>query len=191
MTQTIKNLAKAFIGESQARNRYNFYAKKASKEGYEQIAEIFLLTSENEREHASWLLKLINQIKKDEKDIKVEAETPTVLSDSTIDNLKAAIKGENYEHTKMYPEFARVAQREGFGDIAKRLRSIAKAEEHHEERFKKLLKELEKKTVFEKEVEVEWMCRKCGYVHKGKTPPSECPSCGHKKEDFQIKCEVY
>ena len=191
MKETIKNLAKAFIGESQARNRYSFYAKKAQKEGYEQINEIFLLTAENEREHASWLLKLINQLKEDGNDIVVEAEAPTTLSDKTEENLKAAIRGENYEQTKIYPEFAVMAEKEGLIDIAERLRAIAQAEKHHEERFKKLLSQIQNKTVFEKKEEVAWVCRKCGYTHAGKTPPQECPSCGHEKNFFEIKCETY
>jgi len=192
--KTIKNLTKAFIGESQARNRYTFYSKIAKKEGFEQIAEIFLITAENEKEHASWLFRLINELKKksDEKldEIKVEVVVLTILG-TTIENLKAAIAGENYEHTKMYPEFADIAEKEGFPEIAKRLRAIAKAEEHHEERFKKLLKEMEAKTVFKKEKEVWWVCRECGYIHFGKEPPEECPSCSHPKSFYQVECEKY
>jgi len=192
--KTIENLVKAFIGESQARNRYTFYAKIAKKEGFEQIAEIFLITAENEKEHASSLFKMINELKKKsgEKldEIKVEVVAPTVLG-STIENLKAAIAGENYEYTKMYPEFADIAEKEGFPEIAVKLRAIAKAEEHHEERFKKLLKEVEAGTVFKKEKETWWVCRECGYVHFGKEPPEVCPSCGHPKSYFQIKCEEY
>ncbi|MHA1238279.1 MAG: rubrerythrin [Candidatus Odinarchaeia archaeon] len=194
MKATIENLTKAFIGESQARNRYTFYAKIAKKEGFEQIAEIFLITAENEKEHANNLFKLINELKKKsgEKldEIKVEAAAPTILG-STLDNLKAAIAGENYEYTKMYPEFADIAEKEGFPDIAKRLRAIAKAEEHHEERYKKLLKEVEAGTVFKKEKEVWWVCRECGYVHYGKEPPEKCPSCDHPRSYFQLKCEEY
>ncbi|MEM5766288.1 MAG: ferritin family protein [Candidatus Aenigmatarchaeota archaeon] len=194
MEESIKNLVKAFIGESQARNRYSIYAKVAKKEGFEQIAEIFLITAENEREHASWLFKLINELKKKSKEsldeIRVDATASTILG-KTSENLKSAIAGENYEYTKMYPEFADVADREGFPEIAKRLRAIAKAEEHHEERFKKILKELEAGTVFKKEREVWWVCRECGYVHFGKTPPERCPSCDHEKSFYQIKCEEY
>jgi len=194
MRNTIRNLTKAFIGESQARNRYTFYSKIARKEGFEQIAEVFLITAENEKEHASWLFRLINELKKksDENldEIEVEAAAPTTLGD-TATNLKSAIAGENYEHTKMYPEFADVAEKEGFPDIAKRLRAIAKAEEHHEERFKKLLKEVEAGTVFKKEEEVWWVCRECGYVHFGKEPPEKCPSCDHPRSFYQIKCEEY
>ena len=194
MNETIQNLAKAFIGESQARNRYTFYAKIAKKEGYEQIAEIFLITAENEREHAKWLLRLINDLKKksseDLSKIKVEASVPTTLG-STAENLKAAIAGENYENTKMYPEFADVAEKEGFPEIASRLRAIAVAEKHHEERYKKLLAEVEGNTVFKKEKKVYWVCRKCGYVHEGEEPPEECPSCSHPKNYFELKCEEY
>lgn len=194
MKNTIENLMKAFIGESQARNRYTFYAKIAKKEGFEQIAGIFLVTAENEKEHASNLFKLINELKKKSQEkldeIKVEAVAPTVLS-GTAENLKAAIAGENYEHTKMYPEFADVAEKEGFPDIAARLRAIAKAEEHHEGRYKKLLKEVEDGTFFKKEKDVWWVCRECGYVHFGKEPPEECPSCDHSRSYFQLKCEEY
>jgi len=194
MRNTIENLVKAFIGESQARNRYTFYAGIAKKEGFEQIAEVFLVTADNEKEHAETLFELINEIKKKSgeelSEIKVEVSAPLVLG-TTIENLKAAIAGENYEHTKMYPEFADVAEKEGFPEIAARLRAIAKAEEHHEERFKKLLKEVEAGTVFKKERGVWWVCRKCGYVHFGKEPPERCPSCGHSKNYFQVKCEEY
>lgn len=194
MENTIRNLAKAFIGESQARNRYTFYAKVAKKEGYEQIAEIFLITAENEKEHASWLFKLINELKKRSDksfdEIRVEAVVPTVLG-TTVENLKAAIAGENYEHTKMYPEFADVADNEGLPEISGRLRAIAIAEKHHEERFRKLLKEVEAGTVFKKDKEVWWVCRECGYVHYGREPPEECPSCGHPRSFYQVKCEEY
>lgn len=194
MNETIKNLVKAFIGESQARNRYTFYAKIAKKEGYEQIAGIFLVTAENEKEHASNLFKLINELKSKrcEKldEITVEAAAPTILG-STADNLKAAIAGENYEYTKMYPEFAEVAEKEGFPEIAARLRAIGEAERHHEERYKKLLAEVEAGTVFKKDKEVWWICRECGYMNFGKEPPLECPSCSHPRSYFQIKCEEY
>ena len=194
MKNTLENLAKAFIGESQARNRYTFYAKIAKKEGFEQIAEIFLITAENEKEHASNLFTLINELKKKSKEkldeMKVEALAPTVLG-STADNLKAAIAGENYENTKMYPDFAEVAKKDGFPKIAEKLRAIAKAEGHHEERYKNLLKEIKAGTFFQKEKDVWWVCRECGYVHFGKKPPEKCPSCDHSKSYFQLKCEKY
>ena len=194
MKKTIENLVKAFIGESQARNRYTFYAKVAKNEGFEQIAEIFQVTADNEREHASNLFRLINELKKKSNEeldeIKVEAEAPTILG-STAENLKAAIAGENYEHTTMYPEFADVAEREGFPEIATRLRAIAKAEKHHEERYRKLLRQVESGTFFKKEKEVWWVCRECGYIHFGKQPPETCPSCDHHRSYFQLKCEEY
>ena len=194
MKNTIENLTKAFIGESQARNRYTFYAKIAKKQGFEQIAEIFLMTAENEKEHAKRLFEHINELKKksDEKldEIKVAAVAPTVL-ENTTDNLKAAIAGENYEHTQMYPEFADIAEKEGLSEIANRLRAIAIAEKHHEERYKKLLKEVEDGTVFKKEKETWWVCRECGYVYFGIEAPEKCLSCNHARGFFQIKCEEY
>ena len=194
MENTIKNLTKAFIGESQARNRYSFYSKVAKKEGFEQIAGIFLITAENEKEHAKRLFEHISELKKksNEKldEIIVESIAPTIFSD-TINNLKSAIAGENYEYTSMYPEFADMAEKEGLPEIAKRLRAIAIAEQHHEERFKKLLKEVEAKTVFKKEKEVWWVCRECGYVHFGAEAPEKCPSCDHPKSYYEIKCEEY
>ncbi len=194
MEKTLENLAKAFIGESQARNRYSFYAKQARKEGFEQIAEIFLITAENEKEHAKRLFEHINELKKKAgkkpEEIKVEAAAPTTLG-STAENLKAAIAGEHYENTEMYPGFADVAEKEGLKNIAHRMRSIAVAEKHHEERYAGLLKEVEAGTVFKKEKEVQWVCRECGYVHFGKEPPEKCPSCDHDRSFYQIKCEEY
>jgi len=194
MKKTLENLAKAFVGECQARNRYTFYSKVAKKEGFEQIAEIFLITGENEREHASWLFKLIQELKKKSgeslEEIKIEASVPIIFG-TTKENLKSAIAGENYEYTKMYPEFAEIAEEEGFPEIASRLRAIAVAEKHHEERYKKILKEVEAGTVFKKEKEVWWVCRECGYVHFGKEPPEVCPSCGHERGFYQVKCEEY
>lgn len=193
MNQTIQNLTKAFIGEAQARNRYTFYASIAKKEGYEQIAEIFLLTADNEKEHAKRLFEHIQKLKKGSKkfdELMVEAIAPTVYG-KTIDNLKAAIAGENYEYTQMYPEFAEVAKKEGFGKIAARLKAIAVAEKHHEERYKKLLKVVKTNRVFKKSKKTWWVCRECGYVHFGKKAPKKCPSCDHPQSFYQIKCENY
>lgn len=195
MKETIKNLSKAFIGESMARNRYTMYSKIARNEGFEQIAEIFLITADNEREHATWIMRMINQIKAKNSgkfdDVVVDgAEVPNVLG-TTAQNLKAAIAGENFEHTKMYPEFAKIAEREGLLDIATRIKAISKAEEHHEERYLKILKEVENGTVLKKDKEIWWVCRECGYVHFGKTPPDKCPSCDHEESFYQRKCEEY
>ena len=193
--KVMTNLAKAFVGESQARNRYTFYAKIAAKEGFQGVSEIFLLTAENEKEHAKWLMRMLNAIKdkhgfESNKLENIEGEVPLTLG-STVDNLKAAIEGENFEYTEMYPSFAETAEKEGMQDIADRLRAIAKAEEHHEERFKKILKEIEGNTIFKKSDKVYWVCGKCGYIHEGEEPPEKCPSCDHPKGYFEIKCEEY
>jgi len=191
MSKTITNLTKAFIGESQARNRYTMYAKIAKKEGYEQISAIFAETADQEAEHAKWLLRLINQLQEmSGETVVVEADAPTILA-TTKENLKAAIGGENYEYTSMYPEFAKTAEEEGYHEIAVRLRAIAKAEAHHEERYQKLLTELEGETVFAKEKEIVWVCRKCGYAHTGKNAPEKCPACGHPKAYYQVQSENY
>lgn len=194
MKKTVENLAKAFIGESQARNRYTLYAKVAKKEGYEQLSEIWLNTAENEREHAKWAMRMINSLKEetdeDLSEITVEADAPTILGD-TVDNLKASIEGETYEYTEMYPEFADAAEEEGYEDIAERLRAIGRVEEHHEERFTRILKEVEAGTVFKKDSSVKWVCRKCGYIHEGTEPPEKCPSCDHPTEYFEILCEEF
>ncbi len=193
MKQTVENLTKAFIGESIARNRYHFFAKVAKKEGYEQIAEIFLLTADNEREHASWDFKLLNALKASSggfDEVNVDAKIPAAFGD-TATNLKTAIQGEHYEQTTMYPEFADVAEREGLPEVARRLRSIAHAEAHHEERYKKLLAQVEAGTVFKKDAPVEWVCRECGYVHVGEAPPDKCPSCDHDRAYYQLLHEEY
>lgn len=194
MTETIKNLAKAFIGESQARNRYTMYSKVAKKEGYEEIAEIFLITADNEREHAAKLFEAIQNLKKvsdeDLSAIKVEAEAPTVYG-TTAQNLQAAIDGESYEFNSMYPEFAAKAKEEGYDDISARMLSIAKAEEHHAERYQKLLKQVTEGTFFKKDEDVWWVCRECGYAYFGKEAPEKCPSCDHARAFYQIKCEEY
>ncbi len=194
MNKTIENLTKAFVGESQARNRYTIYAKIAKKEGYEQISKIFLETADQEREHAKWLFKMINELKKEEgnnvDEIKINAGAPNAMG-TTVENLKAAAAGENYEHTDMYPNFAKTAEEEGYADIATRLKSIAKAEAHHEERYKKLITETEANSVFQKEEENAWVCIKCGFEHNGKNAPEKCPACDHSKAYFKIKCEQY
>jgi len=195
MKETIKNLAVAFVGESQARNRYFRYSKIAKEEGYEQIAGVFAETAEQEKEHASWMFKLINELKRQckiKKDVifEVPTEVPTVLG-RTQDNLEAAISGEHYEYSKMYPDFAKVAEKEGLKEIAKRLRAIAEAEKHHEDRYKRLLKEFKNKSIFRKKRPVEWVCRECGYRHIGKQAPLVCPSCSHPRAYFQVRCEKY
>ena len=191
--ETLKNLIKAYIGESQARNRYTFYAKIAKKQGYEQIAAIFMETAEQEKTHAKRLFEHIQELKKEvenQEEINVEATAPIIYG-TTEENLQAAINGEHYETSEMYPGFANVAEKEGYEKIAHRLKSIAKAEAHHEERYKKLLENLKNNTVFKKEKEVVWVCRECGYIHVGTEPPEICPSCDHPKAYYELKCEEY
>ncbi len=178
--ETLKNLVKAFMGESMARNRYTFYAKIAKNEGYVFIQKVFLETAENEKEHAETLFEFIQKLRETKDEISVEMVAPLILG-TTEDNLKAAIAGEHYEFTKMYPEFANIAEKEGYDDIAERLRSIAKAEEHHEKRYRTLLESIQNGTYFKRDEEIEWVCLECGYIHKGTEPPDECPSCGHEK----------
>lgn len=194
MQETIKNLTKAFIGESQARNRYDYYAKVAKKEGYEQISGIFAETAEQEKTHAKRLFEHINELKKEQGEnldhIEVEASAPTEYG-STEENLKAAIAGEHYEHSDMYPSFAAKAEEEGLESIARRLRSIARAEEHHEQRYEKLLTQIQNGSAFKKEEETTWVCRECGYTHTGMEAPETCPSCDHPRAFYQIQCETY
>ncbi|MDD3178506.1 MAG: rubrerythrin family protein [Candidatus ainarchaeum sp.] len=194
MNKTILNLANAYVGECQARNRYTFYAKIAKKEGFEKITEVFEATATQETEHAKWLFRLLNSLleKNNQKfeDLKLEVEVPTTLG-NTKENLKSAIKGENFENTTMYPDYSKIAREEGLDDIADRLKSIAVAEKHHEDRFSKLLKEIENNTMFEKENKVYWICRKCGYLEEGTKPPEKCPSCDHPYNYFEKQCEDY
>jgi len=192
--QTLKNLHKAFIGESQARNRYTMWSKQANKDGYDQISGIFLETAEQEREHANQLSKMINQLLakggKAQGPIQVEAEGAAMFG-TTKENLKNAIAGEHHETTSMYPEFAATADKEGLPEVAARLRAIAVAEAHHEERYAKLLAVIQNKTIFAKPAPVKWVCRKCGYEHTGATPPGKCPACSHETGYYQLKAEEY
>lgn len=194
MIQTLENLSKAFSGEGIARNRYTIYSKIAMNEWFDQVGEIFLLTADNEREHAKWILRMINDIKTSQwlamDEISVEISVPNTLW-TTIKNLESSIEWEEYEFLTMYPEFAETAKKEGFPEIAARLNAIAIAENHHKQRFEKLLNQIENETFFKKEENTSWMCRKCGYMHTWKTPPAKCPSCNHETAYFQIICENY
>ncbi|HEX67456.1 MAG TPA: rubrerythrin family protein [bacterium] len=185
-TKTEKNLLIAFIGESQARNRYTFFASQARKEGYEQVASIFLETADNEKEHAKRLFKFLEGGQ-----VEVNATFPAGTIGDTKENLLQAVKGENYEYTKMYPGFAKVAEEEGFPEIAEVFRAIAVAEKYHEKRFLKLLENVEKGLVFKRDKVVKWKCRNCGYVHEGTEPPEKCPSCAHPKSYFELYGENY
>lgn len=193
MRETLENLARAFIGESTARNRYQFFAKVAKKEGYEQLAEALLLTADNEREHASWTFKLIYALKSTTEALseeRVDTAVPSTVGD-TATNLRVAIEDEHYEQTTMYPGFADVADREGLPEIAKRFRAIARAEAHHEEQNRKMLAQVEAGTFFKKDRPVEWVCRECGYVHIGEEPPEKCPACDHDRAYYQLLHEEY
>lgn len=172
-TKTEANLKAAFEGESQARNKYTYWASVAKKEGYEQIAGIFLETADNEKEHAKRLFKFLNGI----------TDTKT--------HLKEAASGENYEHTNMYKEFERAAREEGFNEIADVFHEIGEAEEEHEKRFLALLNNIEKGIVFKRDEKVKWRCRNCGYVHEGKEAPDVCPACDHPQAHYELLCENY
>ena len=174
-SQTEKNLWEAFAGESQARNKYTYYASKAKKDGYVQMSKIFEDTANNEKEHAKIWFKLLHN-----------GEIP-----STETNLADCVAGENFEHTSMYPEFARVAREEGFEEIAFLFEHVAKIEKHHEDRYQKLLDNLKDKSVFKKEEVVAWECGNCGFVINGKVAPEKCPVCAHPKSYFFIKEENY
>ncbi len=185
-TETEKNLLKAFAGESQAKNRYTFFAKQAQKEGYEQIAELFLQTAMHEEQHAKTFFKFLEGGM-----VEITASYPAGMIGTTAENLKAAAEGENEEWVELYPHFAEVAEKEGFKQIAVAFRMVAKVEKEHEERYLKLLENIEKEHVFEKEEETEWMCRKCGYHHKGKKAPKACPACQHPTSYFEVVSKNY
>ncbi|HOI64917.1 MAG TPA: rubrerythrin family protein [Mesotoga sp.] len=191
-TKTLENLMKAFAGESQARNRYTFYASVAKKEGYEQIAAIFTETADNEKEHAKVFFKHILEGMASELPITVhvDADYPVELR-TTRENLKAAAAGENEEWTMLYPEFADVAEKEGFKDVANSFRQIAKVENRHEARYLKLLDNIEKCKVFKREEKVLWKCGNCGYILEAKEAPDVCPACKHPKSYFELFCETY
>jgi rubrerythrin len=185
-TETEKNLLKAFAGESQAKNRYEFFAKVARKEGYEQIAALFEETAENEQSHAKQFFKFLEG-----GPVEITAIYPAGTISSTADNLFAAASGENEEWTKLYPEFERVAREEGFKEVANIFKLIAKIEAEHETRFRKLLENIQTGRVFEREEKVRWKCRKCGYVHVGTKPLENCPACNHPKSYFELKESNY
>jgi rubrerythrin len=180
-TKTEKNILGAFAGESQARNRYTYFAAKAKKEGYVQIAKIFQETADNEKEHAKKLFKFLEG-----GEVEITAAFPAGVIGSTAENLKASAAGENHEHTEMYPEFANIADEEGFKDVADVMRAIAVAEKAHEERYLGLLSNIENNSVFKKDSSVKWKCGNCGYVHEGEGAPDVCPACAHAKAHFEL-----
>ena len=180
-TETEKNLLKSFAGESQARNRYTYFASVAKKEGYVQIARNFEITADQEKEHAKRYFKFLE----DGSDLEITAAYPAGKIGTTMENLREAANGENFEWTDLYPGFADVAEKEGFPQVAAAFRNICKAEAHHEARYLTLLEKLEKETVFEDPDSEEWICLNCGFVHKGKKAPEKCPACLHPKAYFQ------
>ena len=185
-TRTEKNLLTAFAGESQARNRYTYFSSQARKEGYQQIMGFFLETAANEKEHAKRLFKFLEG-----GEVEIKASFPAGLIGDSKGNLKASAAGENHEHTKMYPEFAEVAEEEGFQEIASVFRAIAVAEKQHEKRYLNLLENIEKGRVFRRENVVRWKCRNCGYIHEGIEALEECPACAHPKAYFELLGENY
>ncbi len=184
-TKTEHNLMVAFAGESQARNRYTYYAGIAKKEGYEQIAALFTETADNEKEHAKRFFNFLQG-----NVVEINASYPTMIG-NTLENLKAAAMGENEEWSDLYPNFAQIAEEEGFKDVAAAFRMIAAVEKRHEARYLKLLANLENKKVFSKDIPVEWKCRNCGYVHEGASSPQVCPACVHPQSFFEVHCENY
>jgi rubrerythrin len=185
-TRTEKNLLTAFAGESQARNRYTFFASQAKKDGYEQMAFIFEETASQEKEHAKRLFKFLEG-----GDVEITAAFPAGVIGSTLDNLMAAAAGEHHEHTEMYPSFAKIADEEGFKDIAKVFRNIAVAEKQHEKRYNDLAENIRKNRVFKRDNETVWRCRNCGFIYTGAQAPEECPACAHPQAHFELLGENY
>ena len=185
-SETEKNLLKSFAGESQARNRYTFFASVAKKEGYEQIAAIFLETAGNEKEHAEVFFKHMLG-----GDVEVTAGYPAGRIGGTGENLLAAAEGEKLEWGTLYPGFEETAKKEGFMDVAKSFEEISEVEEQHEKRFRKLLENVINGAVFKRDEKVPWKCRNCGYVHIGKEPPQICPACQHPQSYYELQAENY
>jgi rubrerythrin len=185
-SQTEKNLLAAFAGESQARNRYTYFAGQARKEGYIQISAIFEETANQEKEHAKREFKFLKG-----GEVEITASFPAGVIGNTVENLKAAAAGEHYETSEMYPEFAKVAEEEGFDEIAKVFRNIAVAEKYHEQRYLALAKNITNGTVFKREKPVRWVCRNCGYVHEGPEAPNVCPACAHPQSYYELEAANY
>ena len=185
-TKTEQNLLKAFAGESQARMRYNYFAKQAKKEGLEQIAGIFEETAENEKEHAKRFFKFLEGGM-----VEITASYPAGKIGTTLENLKASAEGENEEWTELYPEFAKIAEEEGFKEVAIAFKMIATVEKAHEERYSTLYNKLEEGKVFEKGDKIVWKCRNCGYLHEGTKAPNMCPACLHPQSYFEVKAYNY
>ena len=185
-TQTEKNILTAFAGESQARNRYTYFASQAKKDGYVQMSHIFAETADQEKEHAKRLFKFLEG-----GEVEISAAFPAGVIGTTLENLQASAAGENYEHTIMYPDFAKTAMEEGFEDIAKAFLAIAVAEKQHEKRYLALAANIETGRVFKRGQKETWRCRNCGYLHDGEEAPEICPACAHKKPHFELLGENY
>ncbi|MEM2118469.1 MAG: rubrerythrin family protein [Candidatus Bathyarchaeia archaeon] len=185
-SRTEKNLLAAFAGESQARMRYTFFASVAKKEGYEQIAAIFTETADNEKEHAELFFKFLKGGL-----VEINAAYPAGVIASTAENLRAAAEGEKYEWGTLYPNFAEIAEEEGFPEVARTFRNVAKVEEYHERRYRKLLENVELGRVFKRDKPVMWKCRNCGYVMEGKEAPEKCPVCDHSRSYYELWTENY
>ena len=185
-SQTEKNLLTAFAGESQARNRYTYFASQAKKDGFVQISSVFEETANQEKEHAKRLFKFLKG-----GEVEVTAAFPAGVIGTTLENLKGSAAGENYEHTEMYPGFAKTAKDEGFSDIAFVFESIAVAERQHEKRYNDLAANIEADRVFKRDTDVVWRCRNCGYIHSGKEAPEVCPACDHPQAHFELLGENY
>jgi len=185
-SKTEKNLLASFAGESQARNRYSYFASKAKKEGYEQISAIFSDTADNEKEHAKRFFKFLQG-----GEVEIQAAYPAGVIGTTAENLKASAAGENFEHTTLYPGFADVAQEEDFPEVAAVYRNISRAEVGHEQRFLSLLENIEKDQVFKREAPTKWRCRNCGLIHEGTDAPEMCPACAHPQKYFELLGENY
>lgn len=185
-TKTEKNLLAAFAGESQARNRYTFFASKAKKEGYEQISAIFQETTDNEKEHAERFFKFLEGGK-----VEIKAAYPAGVIGNTAENLEAAAAGEREEWGMLYPDSAKKAEEEGFGEIARVFREIAEVEQYHEKRYLKLLDNIKQGKVFKRDTLVKWKCRNCGYVYEGTQAPEICPACAHPRSYYELWCENY
>lgn len=188
-SETEKNLLKAFAGESQARNRYTYFASVAKKEGFEQISAIFLETADNEKEHAKIFFEHLKN--SGGKLLEITAEYPAGKISTTKENLLAAADGEKMEWGKIYPDFEKIARAEGFKEIADSFKEIAEVEEQHEKRYRKLLKNVKAGKVFKKDKAVKWKCRNCGYIHTGKEAPKTCPACKHPQAYYELLEENY
>jgi rubrerythrin len=187
-SKTVQNLLKAFAGESQARNRYTYFASVAKKEGYEQISAVFIETADNEKEHAKIFFGYLKEV---DAPVEITASYPAGSITTTDENLLRAAEGEKEEWSELYPTFEKTARQEGFDEIADSFKEIAEVEVEHEKRYLKLLDNLEEERIFKREKSIKWKCRNCGYIHEGKEAPKKCPACKHPQAYYELWCENY